>query len=198
MDDILIAGVAINPLEAFASALGIVAVFFQVKQKLAFWPLWIITALIYIYIFFISKLYALMSLQFYYVAISVYGWYNWIKGKAEDDDKIKLLTGKQWVYILFALLVLTVVFYMFLDRFTDSVVPFWDGFATALCFVASWMLSHKYLQHWLMWIVADVVSTGVYFSQELYPTTVFFFVLTFMAVIGYFQWKKQVAAELSE
>jgi nicotinamide mononucleotide transporter len=192
MDNIILFGTEINPLEAFASAMGIVAVYFQVKQKLAFWPLWIFTALIYIYIFFVSKLYALMSLQFYYVGISIYGWYQWIKGNQEDDGKINLLTFRQWMLTLAAAATLTVAFYFFLKNFTDSSVPFWDGFATALCFVASWLLSHKFLQHWLMWIVADIVSTGVYFSQKLYPTTIFFLVLTFMAIIGYFQWKKQI------
>ncbi len=192
MDNIILFGAEINPLEAFASAMGIVAVYFQVKQKLAFWPLWILTAFIYIYIFFVSKLYALMSLQFYYVAISIYGWYKWVKGNEEDDGKINFLTFRQWIMTLASVAFLTVAFYFFLKNFTDSTVPFWDGFATALCFVASWLLSHKFLQHWLMWIVADVVSTGVYFSQKLYPTTIFFLVLTFMAVIGYFQWKKQI------
>jgi len=197
MTEIIIGGVQINLLEAFASALGIIAIYFQIKQKLIFWPLWIITSAIYIYIFFTSKLYALMSLQLYYVAISVYGWYQWFKGNQEEDGNIKMLKGKGWGIVGIFAAVLSVIFYVVLHKFTDSPVPFLDGFVTALSFIASWLLSHKYLQHWLMWIVADSISTVVYFTQGLYPTMIFFLVLTFMAYIGYGQWKKEVAT-LSE
>ena len=192
MYEISIFGTSINLIEAFASAIGIIAIFFQVKQKILFWPLWILTALIYIYIFFISKLYALMVLQFYYVGISIYGWKQWIKGNKDDEGKIKNLSLKQMLYTVFSVTILTVIFYFLLKRYTDSNVPAWDGFVTAMSFVASWLLSHKFLQHWIMWIIADIVAAGVYFYKDLYPTTIFYLVLTVLATIGFIQWKKQI------
>ncbi len=192
MSDIIILGTPINPYEAFASILGIIAVFFQIKEKIAFWPLWLITSFIYIFIFFESKLYALMTLQFYYVGNSIYGWYKWQKGVKEDSGKIKSLTPKQWGYVILAAIIMTVVFYFVLDHYTDSTVPALDGLVTALSFTASWLLAQKFLQQWLFWIIADSISIYVYFTQELYPTCIFFTVLTIMATIGYFQWKKVV------
>ncbi len=192
MSDIIILGTPINPYEAFASILGIIAVFFQIKEKIAFWPLWLITSFIYIFIFFESKLYALMTLQFYYVGNSIYGWYKWQKGVKEDSGKIKTLTPKQWSYVILAAMVMTVIFYFVLDRYTDSTVPVLDGLVTALSFTASWLLAQKFLQQWLFWIVADSISVYVYFTQGLYPTCLFFTVLTILATIGYFQWKKVV------
>jgi nicotinamide mononucleotide transporter len=44
------------------------------------WPVGIITSAVYILVFFESKFYADMSLQIYYVVISVLGWYWWMKG----------------------------------------------------------------------------------------------------------------------
>ncbi|MBP7369558.1 MAG: nicotinamide mononucleotide transporter, partial [Paludibacteraceae bacterium] len=65
-------------------------------------------------------------------------------------------------------------------------------FTTALSIVATWMLAKKLLENWLLWIVADAVSTGLYIYRGLYPTAILFTVYTLMAVLGYFQWKKSM------
>ncbi len=61
---------------------------------------------------------------------------------------------------------------MILDRFTDSPIPYWDAFTTALSFTATWMLARKILEHWILWIIVDAVSMGLYLYRGLYPTLV--------------------------
>jgi nicotinamide mononucleotide transporter len=73
-----------NFIEIFGAATGIIYVFLEIRQTIWLWPLGIITSALYVWIFFTSKLYADMSLQTYYVVISILGWYWWIKGSGQS------------------------------------------------------------------------------------------------------------------
>ena len=77
---------------------------------------------------------------------------------------------------------------MMLDRYTDSPVPYWDAFTTAVSFTATWMLARKILENWILWIIVDAVSMGLYLYRGLYPTLLLFAIYTTMAVIGYMKW----------
>lgn len=69
-----------NYIEIFGAVAGIIYVFLEVRQNIWLWPVGIVTSAVYIYVFFTGKLYADMSLQGYYLVISVAGWYWWLKG----------------------------------------------------------------------------------------------------------------------
>ena len=69
-----------NYIEVFGAITGIIYVFLEIRQTIWLWPVGIITSAGYIWVFFSSKFYADMSLQGYYLIISVFGWYWWTKG----------------------------------------------------------------------------------------------------------------------
>jgi nicotinamide mononucleotide transporter len=96
---------------------------------------------------------------------------------------------------LLAFAILWTSIYLILVYGTDSTVPLWDGLISAGGIVATWMLARKILQHWLVWIVIDVISIVVYAWQEMYPTTLLFCIYVVTAIIGYFQWKKTMLKE---
>ncbi|MPN57770.1 hypothetical protein SDC9_205464 [bioreactor metagenome] len=54
------------------------------------------------------------------------------------------------------------------------------------------MLAKKLIEHWMLWIVVDAVSAGLYFYKELYPTAILFIVYTIMAIAGLIQWRKDL------
>ena len=85
-----------------------------------------------------------------------------------------------------------------LQCFTDSDLPLWDSFTTAGSVVATWMLARKLLEHWLIWILVDAVSMGLYVYKELYPTVVLFSVYTVMAILGYISWKRSLTVAKNE
>ena len=73
-----------------------------------------------------------------------------------------------------------------------SELLYWDAFTTAASIVATWMLARKIIHHWLIWIVVDSVSLGLYVYKGMYPTVVLFLVYTLMAYKGYMEWKKEL------
>ena len=76
--------------------------------------------------------------------------------------------------------------------FTDSNVPWWDSFTTALSVIALWMLAHKYIEQWLVWIVIDVACCGIYVYKGLYFTAFLYGFYAVVAIFGYLKWKKMM------
>lgn len=185
-----------NWIEITGSVLGVLYIFFSVKQNILTWLTGLLTSVLYIVVFFSSKFYADMALQFYYVVISIYGWILWTKGKQIDNRKegLPVVSTPAKMYPLLILIStgLWTGIYFILKNYTDSPVPVGDSFTTALSIVATWMLARKIIEHWLVWIVVDLISLGLYIYKGLYPTTILFLVYTVAAVWGYLEWKKEL------
>jgi nicotinamide mononucleotide transporter len=204
-----------NFIEIFGAVTGIIYVFFEIRQTIWLWPLGIATSAAYVWIFFSSKLYADMSLQTYYVVISVLGWYWWIKGAGSRRDgetkglrdeetggrgdlesggnlKVSRIKTRLAFVLLVIFFILWLVMYFVLSRLTDSPVPGWDGFITSLSVIGTWMLARKILEHWYLWIIVNFVSVILYFTRGLYPTVILYFVYLTMSFIGLATWKKSL------
>jgi len=194
--------ISLNWVEISGAILGTIYIFLSIKQNILTWLLGLLTSILYIYVFFVSGFYADMSLQLYYVFISIYGWIVWTKGKETTTGKKEIpvtQTSHQLFIRLFAISVLLwVVIWIILAKFTDSVVPIGDSFTTALSIVATWMLARKKIEHWIIWVVVDFVSLILYLWKGLYPTVILFAIYTIAAVWGYFEWKKSMLIERSE
>jgi nicotinamide mononucleotide transporter len=152
--------------------------------------------LLYIVVFFDTGFYADMSLQFYYVWVSIYGWIIWYKGKPTDQGKEELpvtnVTKRLMPILLIITIILWALIWFVLKKFTDSPVPVGDSFITALSIVATWMLARKIVEHWLVWIVADTVSFLLYLYKGMYPTVVLYIVYAMAAIWGYVEWRRNM------
>jgi nicotinamide mononucleotide transporter len=84
-----------------------------------------------------------------------------------------------------------------LVNYTDSNVPWWDAFTTALSIIGMWMLARKYLEQWLVWIVVDVVCVGLYIYKDLYFTAGLYALYVVIAVFGWLNWKKLMNRKMS-
>lgn len=182
--------------EIIAAVLGFIAIYLQIKQNVWYWLVSIVMVSMYIYIYIDARLYADMSLQVYYLVISFYGWYMWLFGKKENNHKTELPVSESSKRSLAVLGLITIFLFIFiawfLINFTNSDVPYWDSFTTSLSFVATWMLARKKIENWLIWIVVDAVSVGIYIFKELYPTAVLFLFLSLLAIVGYNKWKEDL------
>lgn len=184
-----------NWFEIVAAFLGFLSIYLQIRQHHWYWPVSLVMVVMYIVIYFRAGLYADMLLQWYYVIVSVYGWYLWLKGKPQHASSALPVTSttlQEGMYLFGFTVVAFFALVYVLKNYTNSTVPYVDAFTTALSFTATWMLARKKLENWLIWIVADVVSVGLYYYKKLYPTMILFTFLTILAVIGYVVWLKNM------
>ena len=178
-------------IEIIGALISLLYLRLEYKANSWLWPVGMITPLIYIYIFFVSKFYAVMGLNVYYLLASIYGWYCWKKNDTAESGSriIRLPIHLIWkLFIIFA--ILFIVLTWVLTGFTDSTVPYADAVIAALSVVAMWMLARKFAEQWLVWLVVNLISTGIYFRQELYPTSILFLIYAVVSVLGYLKWRK--------
>lgn len=185
-----------NWVEITGTVLGIAYIFLSIKQNILTWLLGLLTSLLYIYVFLVSKFYADMALQVYYVWVSIYGWYIWSNGKETKKGQtyypVSRLNRQLITYLSIIAVLLWICIFFILKYFTDSPVPIGDAFTTAFSIVATWMLARKIIEHWLIWVVVDFISLILYVYKGLYPTSLMFVVYTLAALWGYFEWKNDL------
>ena len=179
-------------IEIVGAILSLIYLYLSINQKVSLWFFGIISSLFYIVVFFQTKLYADMSLQLYYVVISIYGWINWKHGKegTNDDLPATRMSKRLWINLIAATVVIYFIYFLILTRFTDSTIPKADSLVGALSIIGTWLLARKLIENWLVWIVADGLCVGLYIYKDLYPTAVLFIIYTIMSIDGYWQWRK--------
>ena len=80
-------------------------------------------------------------------------------------------------------------------KFTDSTVPFWDSMTTALCIVAYWMLSRKFVEQWLVWLAVDAITVGLYIYKDIPLTAGLYALYCILAIAGYRRWRKMIRTQ---
>lgn len=184
-------------LEWVGTISGLVAVYLSVKEKILAWPIFIICYGVYAYLFFKASIFATMTLNAVFIPISLYGWWNWVKNSRisetnENETSIQTIS-KNYVIRGLALCFLgTISIAYLLSNYTEGAYPYLDAFATSLSLLAQWLLGKKYLENWLLWIVADICFIILCAVQEYYLSVLMFGVFTLLATKGYFDWKKGV------
>ena len=184
-----------NYIEVIGAVAGIIYLYLEIKQKIWLWPVGFITSAFYIYIFYTTKFYADMGLQFYYLGVSIYGWWHWLHGEGSNKSNalpVTHITGKLALVLSAVTIAIFVLLIYVLKTYTDSPVPIGDSFTTALSIVATWMLARKILEMWWLWILANGVALGLYIYKGLYPTSVLFVFYFAMSIVGYLQWKRSM------
>ncbi len=181
-------------LELAATVFGFIYIYYSIRGDIKLWIFGLLSSGLFAWVFFKSKVYADMGIQLYYVIISIYGWVHWYfyRGQKKEDIPVKRLNGIQWIIVMVGITLLFFLIGVFLDKFTDSDVPYWDAFTTAGGIIATWMLARKILEQWIIWIIVDFMSVILYLYKELYFSSLLLAVYTILAIIGFFEWKKKL------
>ncbi|MEY4609591.1 MAG: hypothetical protein RL625_1808 [Gemmatimonadota bacterium] len=178
-------------LELIAAALGIACVWCNARERIEGWPLAIASAALYLAVFWEARLYAYMGLQVVFIALSAYGWYEWLHGGADRGPlRITRTTRRQLLTLLTLGLSGSAGLTMLLARTTDAAMPLVDSIASVASVLAQWMMTRKLLEHWMVWIAINVVSIGLFVSQSLIPTAVQYAVLLALAIGGHRHWTR--------
>ena len=181
---------AISPVEWVGTITGFACVYLAAKQNIWNWPVSIISVISYCFLFYEYQLYGDAALQLYFLGTAIYGWYYWLKRKEEHKKPIVSLTLLQTSLIAIAVASLSALLGLFLDHYTDTNVPYIDGFCTAMSFVAQFLMTRKVLQNWILWIIVDICYVPLYVYKNLILTAVLYILFLWIALMGYLEWRK--------
>ncbi|OGT36514.1 MAG: hypothetical protein A3F12_02195 [Gammaproteobacteria bacterium RIFCSPHIGHO2_12_FULL_38_14] len=183
----------IQTFEMLAVLSGFFNIYLTVIESMWNWLFGMIAVSIYAVIFFHVKLYADMSLQLVFFGLQFYGLYQWhYGGKEKSTCKISKATRSTWSTAIIAFIFLFSSYIYILKAYTDSTTIIIDAFTTSLSLIAQWMMSKKWVEHWWIWIIVNIISIYMYINKNLYFTSILYGIYFFLCLIGYHLWKKQL------
>lgn len=178
-----------SPLEWVATVAGFICVYLIIKRNIWCFAFGFVQVSIYAWIFYDVKLYSDMGLHIFYIGFQIYGWHLW---KKTQDSTGRVIvnkgTAKEYTLWIITIVISASLLGTIMAHYTDASFPYPDAFTTCASLAAQWLLSHKKLFNWAIWIVVDIVAIAIYWQKGLFPTSALYFCFLVMAIIGQWQW----------
>ena len=180
-------------LELFAVTMNIFSVIYAKRNSILVYPTGLIGTGIFVYILYNFSLLGDMIINFYFVIMSIYGWYYWSQKKnGEVLHNVSRTSTKEYYFILMlgiiSLLSIYTI-YNFYDKW-DSWTAYVDTITTAIFFVAMYLMARRKVESWIFWIIGDLITIPLYFYKGLTISSIQYLIFLILAILGYISWKK--------
>lgn len=181
-----------TPLELWANIFTIACIFLAGRNSIHTWWTGLVGCVLYGIMFYNVQLYADATLQVFFFATGVYGWMMW-KSKGTSPTKELEINRADSIYMLSAVgiaLVVAAIYGWLLHTFTNAYAPWIDSTVLAFSVVAQLLLMSRSIQTWQVWLLVNTLSVPLFWSRELYLTSVLYGFFWINAAVSYFNWKK--------
>ena len=200
-------------LDIVTTVLGLAYILLEYRASLWMWVVGFAMQALGIVLYYQKGLYADCGMEFYYLSMTVYGYWKWVRGNQRDrsfdtsadssDPQPPNLGGLEITHIPLRLLAcwsvimaaVWALIYWLLVTYTNSNVPLADSFTTALSLIGIWALAHKYLEQWFIWIAVDVVTSVLYFYKDIPFKASLYALYVIIAIFGYMKWRRMMTSD---
>lgn len=183
-------------------------------EKISNYAFGLINVTLFAIIFFQIQLYASLLLQLFFFAANIYGWYAWSRQNSQQEAELQIrwlplpkaiawfvacvvAIGLMTVYInpVFAFLTQIAVavmsgigLHVTMPELQPDAFPFWDSCMMVLSIAAMILMTRKYVENWLLWVIINVISVVIFALQGVYAMSLEYLLLTFIALNGSRMW----------
>ncbi|AXH62370.1 nicotinamide riboside transporter PnuC [Providencia huaxiensis] len=203
-------------IEAVGTIAGLLCILLASLEKTINYLFGLINVSLFAVIFFQIQLYANLLLQIFFFVANIYGWYAWSRVTSSQQAELKI----RWLSLPKAAitLVISIIAIIYLTFNIDAVFgvlarwavellnlfganlamptiepdafPFWDSAMTILSVVAMILMTRKYVENWLLWVIINVISIVIFFIQGVYAMSLEYLILLGIALNGSRLWIK--------
>ena len=168
----------------------LIGIWLTTRRSLWCWPITLIADVLYLAVFYQARLYSDTLLQVFFVAFTLYGWWNWARGvRAEGEVRIQKLASSSAAIAILLGAIGTVVLGI-IAKHLHAALPWLDASLASYSLVASWWQARKHIANWWLWIAVDTVYIGEYIYKNLWPTALLYALLVGLAALGLRDWKR--------
>lgn len=180
-----------------ATITAILYVILAARENIFCWPFGVASSALSVMVYFESKLPFEGVLNIGYCLLGIYGWWEWRSRKragAAEESSLPVINVSLRTALLLAVAGIagSLACGWISKHYNTSSLPWADSAITVFSIIATWMTAKKMIENWLLWVLIDAAAAIIYFIKgpELYLFGLLFIVYTFIAVAGYFAWKK--------
>ena len=209
-------GYDLSWIEAVGTLAGLLCIWLASLEKISNYAFGLINVTLFAIIFFQIQLYASLLLQLFFFAANLYGWYAWSRQNTANEAVLQIrwlplpkaiawiaacvvAIGVMTVFIdpLFAVLTRVAVNIMqalglnvAMPELQPDAFPFWDSCMMVLSIAAMILMTRKYVENWLLWVIINVISVVIFALQGVWAMSLEYMLLTFIALNGSRMWMK--------
>ena len=179
-------------LEIIAVVFGLLSVWYSKNNNILVFPTGMISTTIFIYLLYKWVLLGDMMINAYYFVMSIYGWFIWTRKENNTVTPITRMNSNEkkiGVLIFLSSLMFVYLVYVYFDKW-GTITSYIDNLTTAIFLVGMWIMAKRKIENWIFWIIADIISIPLYFYKGLTFTSLQYLIFTFIAIAGYYSWKK--------
>jgi nicotinamide mononucleotide transporter len=187
----------VSYVEFIGTVLGLISVFLAARANIFTWPTGILNAIFFLIIFYQIHLYSDMFLQCYFCGMGVYGWFSW-KYKAQNrQSAIRTLSNAHRLRLAVFIVAVTLIIgtlisniHLLLPRVFDhpASYPYVDTFIAILSILATILLARRIFETWVLWIIVDLTSIGLYSVKGVKLIAIEFCIFLCLAMLGIYSW----------
>ncbi|MGG7445263.1 nicotinamide riboside transporter PnuC [Kosakonia oryzendophytica] len=207
-------GYDLSWIEATGTLAGLLCIWLASLEKISNYAFGLINVTLFAIIFFQIQLYASLLLQLFFFAANIYGWYAWSRQTSQNEAALQirwlpLSKAITWLAIcvlaiglmtffidpVFAVLtkiavaaMQTVGINVAMPTLQPDAFPFWDSSMMVLSIVAMILMTRKYVENWLLWVIINVISVVIFALQGVWAMSLEYMLLTFIALNGSRMW----------
>ncbi|MGL4613289.1 MAG: nicotinamide riboside transporter PnuC [Shewanella sp.] len=207
-------GYAMSWIEMVGTVFGLLCIWCASKEKTINYFFGLINVTLFAMIFYQIQLYGLLILQLFFFVANIYGWYAWTRPNIIDGQSLQVRWLSKQKLLITAVVSIIAIFLMtifidhvfaalakiainILNAFGNTIpleplapdaFPFWDATMTILSIVAQILMTRKYVENWILWVVINAISVGVYAAQGVYAMSIEYAILLFIALNGSRVW----------
>jgi nicotinamide mononucleotide transporter len=180
----------IDAIQCVVLFFGISEVLLARSNKILLYPAGIIATTLSIFSLFQAQLYAECMLNLYYIIMSVYGWWYWIKEKNEPPVIISYSSRNEWITTIIIVFGGWIALYFLLTMFTPSTVPLWDAGVSSTAWAGMWLLARRKIENWILLNISNAFAIPLLFQKDLPLFALLTAFLFIVACVGYLDWVK--------
>ncbi|QGG09023.1 nicotinamide riboside transporter PnuC [Enterobacter cancerogenus] len=212
-------GYDLSWIEAVGTLAGLLCIWLASLEKIVNYAFGLINVTLFAILFFQIQLYASLLLQLFFFVANIYGWYAWSRQNSQQEAELQIrwlplpkaiawlvacvvAIGLMTIYInpVFAFLTRVAVSAMSglglnvtMPALQPDAFPFWDSCMMVLSIAAMVLMTRKYVENWLLWVIINVISVVIFALQGVYAMSLEYLLLTFIALNGSRMWIKSAS-----
>jgi nicotinamide mononucleotide transporter len=145
----------LSTLEISANAVITISIWLAARNHVYTWPTGIVGCALFSVVFLRNQLYADATLQLFFIATCVIGWWQWFHPTSptlSGERPITRSMPRTIVWMVIAGIAVTACYGGLLHRFTNAFMPYMDAAVLALSVIAQCLQMQRKLETWPFWL----------------------------------------------
>jgi nicotinamide mononucleotide transporter len=188
-------GGLLTTLNALALATGVAYAVLAARRNRLCWIAGAVSSVCAAILSALNKLPMQAALQVFYVGMSVFGWWSWVRDSREGELQVGVWPHHWHIVSALVIIAISLASAWWLAPGDSAAWPLLDSLTTWFSLLATWLAARAKLENWLYWIVINGVMVFLFYAQKVWGMALLSLILMGIAAAGYVAWRRKFQAQ---